>query len=365
MPTKSTLKGWLLPPFFLSVLATTQPGYADAVQPYFIFDSFSYSETVPIKDALEDWEGDSFESGERQWTWNWFELGMRYSHWGVGLVQRYDYDLRFSKDAAELYWLTSNKQPLPVGKEYSAQVEANAFHSTGLRLTFSDTIAETTHYTLGLSYLYANYMVDGFINGNATVLNESDYDYDAQVEYHYSEDHLFDRPVEKPKGNGFAIDAEFDYQFESGTRIELQVRDLFARIYWRDSPYTRGHATSDRKEYDDNGYVSINPVLTGFEGTDSQYVQRLEPRWYAKIKHSFTGSYGGLLQYRYQYGHSLFGLGASSSIGESGSISASYWPMNQAIEVNWQNDKLQLSVTADQVSISDLQTLWLSVAYGL
>ena len=365
MLNKLRLKGWLLPSFFLTVLSATQNSHADSVQPYFIVDSFSYSETVPIKDALEDWESNDFESGERQWTWNWIELGVRYKRWGVGVVQRYDYDLRFSEDAAELYWRTSNKEPLPVGEEYNAHVEANAFHSTGLRFTFSDTVAEKVNYTLGVSYLYANYMVDGELNGNATVLNESDYDFEALVNYHYTEDHLFDRPVEKPKGNGFSIDAEFSYQFDSATHFDLQVRDLFAQIYWRDSPYTLGKATSDRKDYDENGYVTINPVLTGFEGTDSQYVQKLDPRWYAKLSHSFTESYGGILQYRYQYDHSLFGLGAMYSIGERSSISASYWPLNEAIELNFDYEKFRLSLTADHVEIDKLKTLWLSVAYGL
>ncbi|MBW1769148.1 MAG: hypothetical protein JRJ65_19155, partial [Deltaproteobacteria bacterium] len=125
-----------------------------------------------------------------------------------------------------------------------------------------DKLLESLDCTLGLSYLRADHLIDGFINGNATIINDSDYDFEARVGYYYSEDILFDRKVNEPIGRGFSIDAEFTWLIENSTLIEMQVRDLFARIYWEDSPYTTGKATSDSKKYDENGYVSMKVSMS-------------------------------------------------------------------------------------------------------
>ncbi|MBL4607634.1 MAG: hypothetical protein JKY01_07390 [Pseudomonadales bacterium] len=351
-----------MPPFFLA-LTLSLPSYAGALKPYVIFDMQAHSETVPIKDAMEDWEGNSFERGENQWVSAWFETGLRYKRWGMGFVKRYDFDLRFSEDTAELYWLSANKNPLPLGRNFNVRIKAKAIKASGLRVMFSDALGQSAFYSLGLTYLKAHYTVDGGITGFADVINEKDYEFDLLIDYHYTEDTLFDRVVEEPSGKGFAVVAEFNYQFANATQLHVQVRDLFANIYWDESPYTEGLATSNRKEYDENGYVSIKPVLSGFEGIDSQTVQRLEPRWFAQLSHTFAGPYGGLFQYRHQYERHLFGLGATLAVGE-GEISTSYWAVQNALEISWHCRRLGFSVTADQLDESDLKSIWLSLSYG-
>ena len=99
MTIEVTLNGRLLPFIFLSFLSYFS--YAEAekylVQPYFIIDSFSYSETVSLLSASKGWKGDDFQSGENQWTWNWVEVGVQYQHWAIGILQRYDYNIDFGK----------------------------------------------------------------------------------------------------------------------------------------------------------------------------------------------------------------------------------------------------------------------------
>ena len=358
-----------LPLIFLIFIFLPQSSYADEypVQPYFIMDSFSYSETVSIESTLHGWKGDDFHSGKRQWSWNWVELGVQYQHWGLGLVKRYDYDLRFSKETSEFYWLVANKKDLSTGTQYDIDLQVNVLHSSGIRLSYFNSIKNFFNYRIGLAYLQADYMLDGQLKGNATADSESslDYDFDANLDYHYIEDDLFDRVVDKPKGKGFALDVEFSYQVTPNIHWQFQVRDLLTRIYWWDSPYTLGKATSDRKEYDDNGYVSFNPVLTGFERITDVYVQKLDPRWYNKINYQLTANYAAVLQHRYQYGHALFSLGGDYKLNNANHLGISYWPINQALEVNWNYHKLKLTVVADGVELSEVNTLWFSFSYGI
>ncbi|MCW8995798.1 MAG: hypothetical protein OQK77_08280 [Psychromonas sp.] len=361
--------GRFLPLIFLPTLFLSHLARADETlfQPYFIMDSFSYSETVSVESALHGWKGDDFQSGERQWSWNWVELGVQYQHWAVGLVQRYDYDLRFAKETAEFYWLVANKKELPGGRQYDLDLKVNALHSSGIRFSYSDSLNDSFNYRVGIAYLQANYMLDGQVKGNATADSNSslDYDFDAELDYHYTEDLLFDRSVDKPQGKGFALDVEFHYQVTPATYWQLQVRDLFTRIYWQSSPYTQGRATSDRKEYDEDGYVSFNPVLTGYEGVSSTYVQRLEPRWYSKLSHQLTSNYALVLRGRYQYGHTLYSLGGSYQFNDANGLGISYWPINEALEVNWDYHKLKFAVVADGFELSEVNTLWFSLSYGI
>lgn len=356
-------KGQLLLPFFLLLFTAFLPKQAKAVQAYLLFDSQAHSETIPIKDAINDGKGNHFKRGERQWAWSWLELGLQHKHWGISLLTRYDFDLRFSEDTAELYWLSANKKDLPSDYEYQVALKANAVNASGLRIMTNRTLGKSVRYTLGLSLLKAHYLLDGSSDGLASVNSESDYDLDLAIDYHYTEDSLFNREVAQPEGKGFAIDASFDYQFSPATQLNIQVQDLLASIYWDQSPYTLGRADTDRKEYDENGYVKIKPTLTGFEGTDKQYKQNLSPRWHARINHRYKASFGSVFQYRYQYGRSLFGLGGAFYRGES-AFSASYWPSHKALELSGQRHKLRLSLTADQLNSSELRSLWLNIAYG-
>jgi len=357
----------LLSLFFFSYLLLPAYSYAGNLpfQPYFIFDSFSYSETVSIESAIDGWEGGSFDSGERQWTWNWVEAGVQYKHWAIGLVQRYDYDVRFSEQTAELLWLVMNKKDLPIGKKYDLDLKTNAINSSGIRISFTDRLTDAFDYRFGLSYLQANYTLNGQIDGDATAISDTDYDYQGSVYYTYTEDHLFNRSVEEPTGKGFSFDFMFNYQVTPKLHWQLQVRDLLARLYWDYSPYTEGLVTSDRKEYDENGYVLIDPVLQGYEGITDTYVQTLQPRWYSKGSYEVSDDNVLIGQFRYQYGHALYALGIDHKLSHYARLGANYWPINQSIELNWNYHSVKLAIATDTLKVSDMKTFWLSFSYGV
>ena len=160
-------------------------------------------------------------------------MGVRKEHWSLGLVRRYDHDLRFTKSSSELYWLTSNQSPLPVGKQYDVNVEFNGFNASGVRFSFFDTLKGVFRYSLGLSVLSAEYMIDGVLQGEAAVVSAVDFNYDATIDYHYTDDFLFDRTVKKPVGEGFSVDGFLSYDINQATNVEIHVRDLLGEISWR------------------------------------------------------------------------------------------------------------------------------------
>lgn len=366
---KVTLNERFLPFIFLSFSFLSAFSHADSekktIQPYFIIDSFSYSETVSLLSTLKGWKGGNFQSGESQWTWNWVEVGVQYQHWAIGIIQRYDYNLHFSKDAAELFWLTKNKQTLLQGKQYNIKLQAHALHSSGIRFSYFNQLNDAFNFRFGIAYLQADYMFDTKIAGDATVLGSSDYNFQADLDYHYTQDLLFDRVVEVPQGKGFAVDFELYYALTDSTHWQFQVRDLITRIYWQQSPYTQGSSSSDRKVYDDEGYVSIVPVLKGVEGKNNVYVQTLDPRWYSKVSQHLDVDYSAILQVRYQYQKALYSVGGMYELHSDSRLGIHYWPINKALEVNWEYHKISLTMGVTDIDFSETKNLWLSVSYGL
>ncbi len=345
--------------FLFSTYST--PANSNEFSPYFSVDSFSYSETVSISDTLNNWKGDSFDKGKRQWTWNWVEAGIQYNHWSIGFLYRVDYDLRFTEDLSELYWLTENKENLPTGRNFDIVLSANAFKARGYRFAYRNTVANNVSFSVGLSYLSAYYMIEGDIWGDATALAENDYEFNLDLDYQYTKDTLFDREVEKPTGEGYALDASVTFSLTPKDHLQIQVSDLYGVISWKDTPFTIGASTSDRKHFDENGYAVIEPLISGREGIFKTFRQRLEPRWFLGYRHNLNERVGVQLKARQQYGHALYAVGTTFS--KQGTWAVDYWIENELVELSWARGSLKTSIGLDNVRKDQAKQFWLSFAY--
>jgi hypothetical protein len=373
-------KGWLWPSFFYSwvylsltfsaasVASEVSHVSSDKVQTYSLVESLSYSDTVSIRSALNNWKNGYFKPGQRQWSWNWVELGVRKNNMGIGLIERVDYDLRFNKDTAEFYWLTANKRPLPAGGHFNLDLNAKAFKAIGLRVFWGNQVNllnQPLHYQIGLSYLRAYYRIGGSITGTANMLSDSNYQYDGNVDYAYTRDILFGRKVGSVSGNGFSFDLNLDGQLTSKIAYKLQVRDLFARIYWHDMPYTQAVVNSNQQSLDKNGYLSIVPLISGYEGKKSSDTQTLSPRGYLQLAQQINPEYAGLFEYRYQFGQSLWGIGLKKQFQKNQSYGLSYWPNNQMLSVSGDYPQWRWSLSADQLNRNRVKSFGLALGWHM
>lgn len=357
------------PPFFrLScVLLAMFPlqSLAEDWHPYFIFDSFSYSETVSIRAAFNEWETQDFDRGKRQWTSNWIEAGIRTGDWSYGLVQRFDYALEFTEDASELYWQVTNKRDLTPGQHFDVEVNAQAIHATGLRVAYYFDALDSLQGALGLTLLRANYLIDGQLQGQADALNDSDFDYAAYLNWTYTEDRLLDRVVNAPVGYGAALDFQLRYRWQAHA-IAWEVKDLPAWIYWHKSPFTEAIGRSDRKHYDERGYVSIEPAVSGREAFYSSYRQTLSPRMRLGWQYYAEGWVQPLAEIRYQYEHALYGAGVALRWETLPQLDIKYWPLNHSLEIQArQAGQWTLGLMADHYDRRKVRTLGLVITWGL
>ncbi|MGD8642398.1 MAG: hypothetical protein PVG89_17305, partial [Gammaproteobacteria bacterium] len=199
-------------------------------QPYLTLHSFTYVEPVSITYVFQN-DNNRFEGGDTALTHNWVETGVVYNNFGVGIIGRYDYDLKFSEDTAEFYHLTNNKKPLPEGRTFDLYLNAKHVYSNGVRFSYGYALTSNTDINIGLSYLKGTRLTDGTIQGRGVVLSENDYDFQFDVDYFYSEDTIFERRVDSPQGKGYSVDLSLNWDISQKLGLDLNVIDLIGRIY--------------------------------------------------------------------------------------------------------------------------------------
>ncbi|MCP4179256.1 MAG: hypothetical protein GY756_15965, partial [bacterium] len=207
-----------------------------------------------------------------------------------------------------------------------------------------------------------DYLINGELHGKATMLAPNDYDYEASVNYQYTNDPLFGRLVEEPTGHGFSIDIDIDFQFTAEWSAQLQITDLMGQIYWQDLPYTVAVANSDRKEFDDEGYVHINPALSGKEWQYSNYTYDLTPRSKFCITHTYQND-SAFIEGYYQYDYFLWALGNKIDTGK-GYLLLKYWPENRALTLGYKLNRFEIDLTADHYEIDKKKTFKLIISYS-
>ena len=324
---------------------------------YMQADSLSFSEPVPVHGYFNDWRT-PFHGGERGLTYNYAEAGIVEGNWALGLVARYDEYLHFSPDTAELYYRTTNHLPLQQGRHYAVDLHAQQFAARGLRLGFHYPLQPALTIGVGLSYLRGTQLTDGALRGEAVAINAKDYNYNIAVDYSYSEDHLFKRQVDTPTGQGYSLDLSLDWRTER-LAAHLRVTDLLGRLYWHDAPYTTATATSDTKAYGPDGYLIINPTLSGYEG-NSSFAQRLPTRAHLNIRGTVTDTVDVIADIYYTELKTFTPLGVSYRYNKARTELQYDWQTG-AVTLGYQGTHFKVRVTSDNLDWQQARTLGLSL----
>lgn len=333
-------------------------------KPYVDFDAFLFSESVALREFSNNWQGDYQAGGENQIGSLWMESGAKTKQWNIGLLYREEHQLEHSSDTADLYYALENNQPLESGRVYKLALEAQRFRAKGLRVARNLKPKENLNLNIGVSVFQASKLIDGGITGNAATNTDRDYDYNLDVDYSYDTDVLFDRPgTKEPTGLGVALDVSFDWQVTPRLNMAGHIKDFPGLIHWKDAPFTDVSASSDVKTFDEEGFVQIQPALSGIEGYDN-LSQKLDPNgtlnFTYKLKQENTSF---LLNSRHYKNYSLVGLGGEKKVGTMG-LGALYWPKTHTLQAFYKTDHYSYSLALDSLDIEEVRTLWLGFKYN-
>jgi len=318
------------------------------------FSSFSYSEAVSIHDVLNQWGG-NFYGGSKAYTYNLSSAELYHGNYRVSLIHRYDYEMAFSRDTAEFYYITDNHLGLQSGRTYQLNLKVKQHYSRGLQLNYLYQARHDLSLNFGLGYLQGMKLSDGQLSGYTRVLSNSDYDFQFDLAYYYSKDALLERRVEPPKGNGFASDIDLDWRPTPNWRVDASIKDLYSRIYWLKTPVTTGRASSDVKRYDENGYVIFEPALSGVE-SKKFFVQKLSTRYYLTTAYQLNNFQinGEVVIFPLQ---TIYTLGATFDGKGQWKYTAAYLAPVNAIRLGIAHRVFALFMTADHLPASESNTL--------
>ncbi len=335
MTARKTGLPWWQPLCLWALLALLPP--AAPAGAYVHVDSFTWSEPVSIRAALNDWQG-AFRGGEEQFTYDWLEAGVTRGAWGVGLLYRYDYALRFSPDTAEFYHRDRNDLPVDPERRWDLRLSAQHFVARGLRLSTARRARPGLRWRAGLSLLQADDLIDGHIRGT---------DRQARVDYFYSEDALFHRQVAPPDGLGLSLDLAVDWQATARLALHGEAVDLPGAIWWRDAPFTDVTANADRRVEETDGIPALAPLVSGREGLRRRWRQGLSPRALLRADYRLRGGLGARLALRRMNGRWRGGLGARWAAGD-GRLSLDWWPALGLWQAGWSSPRVTLALGADR-----------------
>lgn len=315
-------------------------------QPYTRFTTLSYSEPVSLEAMLDDWHGD-FRAGTTASTYNWAEIGADSGKWSIAWLGRYDYALSFSRDTAEIYYGSQNNVAPQLDRRYDLFIEAEHFSANGLRVSVAPPLPSNTHVRIGLSFLRASRVMSGTLHGS-TRSSENATQLDADVNYTYSEDVLFDRHVTAPTGYGYALDLEWSATLSPKWYAALQLIDVLGTIYWNEAPNTTAHAQIDTQQSVDPLAGSVAPAVAGTEKYH-RYRQTLDVRGSAKLQYRGFSTFLPYIQLIHMPTWQSVGLGTQWKH-QLGLFSTMYLDEPQAVEFSWSGHQTQISVAVDSLS---------------
>jgi len=273
--------------FFFCLFLAVVIGFASSAyaQKHLFYEqtSFAHSEALPLNIVLDGWKV-PYSDGEFTQGFIRSELGVQVPGYRFSLLYRIEAQLKYNSDTVEFIHRTKNKDALDAQRKYDILLDAYHFDARGFKVGFDQRWSEKISTSLEVSFLQAKQIIEGKLYGDATAISEKDYDFNLAVDYRYSEDHLFDRKVNRPEGYGFALDFSIHLNPNNNFEIDLSVFDLFGLIYWENAPRTDASASSGVKHYDELGYVIYEPVLSGWETTGA-YTMRLKPRTVLTLTH--------------------------------------------------------------------------------
>lgn len=327
------------------------PAYvgANEYRPYMAVQSIFYSEPVAIKSMMDEWQG-PFKRGNKAFTYNKVEAGVRWGNWQLGVLKRVDYQLEFSPGTAELVYRIENRLPLEVGREYELRIKALHNYSQGLRLAYQHKLSSRINVGVAASYLKGKALTDGAIQGHARVLGEKDYDFQFDADYFYSRDVLFERDVTSPNGDGYSLGFSVDWQPNKFFTARLDIIDLVGRMFWDNAPFTVAEASSDTRTFDEEGYVRYEPVISGLE-SNRNFTQILPRKIFVATRYQLSSGIDLLAELQDYKIARFTSIGAGWCDNDNNCFQSLYNTTAKALSLRYQGNLVQVELTSDKLKL--------------
>lgn len=275
----------------------------EAVGIYSRLESHTYSEIMSIDGFIDNFSG-TLTSGDTALTHDLVELGVQYGPWRIGRVLRYDYDMSFSNDTAQINFNIENNLPIDQDAAYDIYLAVEHLRSEGVRIAHQFKPYKRVSFSIGLSWLSSEQFYSGSINlqtdrggltdaviaeyearapdfeeqaqtaetlADAVAVGESLQVFSAELrpivsgsnfqgaaDYAYYEaalredenDDFSNVDFSAPRGKGYTFDINVEWDISAQWSLGLEVRDIYSRISWSGAPTTQAQVNGTQAAVD-------------------------------------------------------------------------------------------------------------------
>ncbi len=239
-------------------------------------DAFADGRPVPVFGFFRDYSG-KLGKGSDALLRSRFALTFSDGDLSIAYVQRYDYEIRASRDAAVLYYRIQNDLPVDQDAPYNVAIDAYANRRDGIQFGYRLDGANWS-LTPKLALYRGLDLIDGRLDGVAAANADNSFSYDATLDYVYRKDVLFERSFKQPEGVGLGLDLIGHWQPHARFDVDVALYDVASWLWWRRVPGTQAVATSETSDRDDQGRLTVRPTLNGVEFAKN-YAQRIHPEF--------------------------------------------------------------------------------------
>ncbi|KMT65720.1 hypothetical protein XM47_08185 [Catenovulum maritimum] len=276
----------------------------------FLLDSFSYSEVMPVIETFggvipvarigkETSRSSQPSAGRQAITHNRAFQRYQYQEFIFQLTARYDYNIQFTPDAAQLFFIDRNDRELDK-TEYDLFFRAKHIRANGLGIGYQFNYDKLVIKTM-LNYWDVQHMEDGYVDGQFLVQDDDSFEVTGEINYKYFKDALLDRqncPSTDPPvagchgawetdGSGYNLDVEFSYQFNQDWLVSGIVYDLYNEFNFERVGATLGSLDTRNEVINPDGSFSVRPSFSG-SYPDGKHKQKVDKQ----IKVRLDGNLG-------------------------------------------------------------------------
>lgn len=235
----------------------------------------TYTEPVSIRAFTDDWD-DTLKKGDKAFLQGRAEISQKNKNSQLSVLWRYDYLLDFSEQTAQIYHAYKNNY-LPIAQQdYPLFIKAKYSESYGVRWLQYQEFNKNLKLGLAVNLLKGYKITDGQLQGIVNFQQQGFKVKDINnmqmdINYYYDEPQLKEEQLEwypkNPSGLGFSFDAVLDWQINPKAHFELQINDVYGRLYWSDIPTTQYQASCE--------CYKLTRNIEGQLAIDNAYTQKL------------------------------------------------------------------------------------------
>ena len=254
--------------------------------------AFFADNVLPVHSIVfDEWDGPfnirNSNSADVYWETG---TGLVYKGWRVSGFYRGELFMDANKDTVEILRLINLKKELPVGRNFDVDIKANGFTATGIEISKGlklEGILKGLSVGCTARYLKGEQIQTGEIRGNVLTTGQKSYDFNLNLDYVYDKNILYKRRDQESSfsGDGYSFDVGLRYLLNDKISMDVLLRDIGGRIYWKNIPYTTADATSNTKSYDDDGYQQFRPTIQGYESFKN-YIQKIPLKTDVELSYS-------------------------------------------------------------------------------